>query len=155
MLIFFNCIFERSFITEETWVCHPLLLAKLRVYGFTDDALELMTAYLLGRRQRVKLDGVYSLWRTITTGVPQGSLSGPLLFNKYINDLNYFISNMSLRLYAYDMTEYASTEYASDVSPTVLQCVINSDLSVLSRWFRLNYLKINAAKTQAVAIRPS
>ena len=37
----------------------------------------------------------------------------------------------------------------------VLQCVINSDLSVLSRWFRLNYLKINAAKRQAVAIRPS
>ena len=33
-------------------VCHPLLLAKLKAYGFTDDALELMTAYLLGRRQR-------------------------------------------------------------------------------------------------------
>ena len=42
-------------------VCHPLLLAKLKAYGFTDDALELMSAYLLGRRQRVKLDGVYSL----------------------------------------------------------------------------------------------
>ena len=51
-------------------VCHPLLLAKLKAYGFTDDALELMTAYLLGRRQIVKLDGVYSLRRTITTGVP-------------------------------------------------------------------------------------
>ena len=147
---FFYCIFERSFITEETWVCHPLLLAKLKVYGYTDDALELMTAYVLGKRRRVKLDGVYSPWRTITTGVPQGSLSGPLLFHMYINDLNYFISNMSLRLYADD-----TTEYASDVSPTVLQCVINSDLSVLSRWFRLNYLKINAANMQAVAIRPS
>ena len=42
-------------------VCHPLLLAKLKAYGFTDDALELMSAYLLGKRQRVKLDGVYSL----------------------------------------------------------------------------------------------
>ena len=51
-------------------VCHPLLLAKLKEYGFTDDALELMTAYLLGRRQSVKLDGVYYPRRTITTGVP-------------------------------------------------------------------------------------
>ena len=109
-----------------------------------------MTAYLLGRRQSVKLEGVYSPRRTVTTGVPQGSLLGPLLFNMYINDLNYFVSNASLRLYADD-----TTEYASDVSPTVLQCVINSDLSVLSRWFGLNYLKINAAKTQTVAIGPS
>ena len=51
-------------------VCHPLLLAKLKAYCFTDDALELMIAYLLGRRQSVKLDGVYSPRRTITTGVP-------------------------------------------------------------------------------------
>ena len=116
-------------------VCHPLLLAKLKAYGFTDDALELMTAYLLGRRQRVKLDGAYSQWRTIRSGVPQGSLLGPLLFNMYLNDLNYFVANTSLRLYADD-----TTEYASDASPIVLQSVLNSDLSVLSRWFARNYL---------------
>ena len=125
------------------------MLAKLKAYGFTGDALELMTAYLLGRRQRVKLDGAYSSWRTMTTRVPQGSLLGPLLFNMYVNDLNCFVSNTCLRLYADD-----TTEYASDVSPMVLQCVINSDLSVLSRWFELHYLKINATKTQAVAIGP-
>ena len=64
----------------------------------------------------------------------QGSLLGPLLLNMYVNDLNYFITNTSLRLYADD-----TTEYASDVSPMVLQFVINSDLSVLSRWFRMNF----------------
>ena len=68
----------------------------------------------------------------------------------YVNDLNYFVSNTSLTLYADD-----TMEYASDVSPTVLQCVINSHLSGLPRWFGLNYLKINAARTQAVAIWPS
>ena len=68
----------------------------------------------------------------------------------YVNDLNYFVSNTSLTLYADD-----TMEYASDVSPTVLQSVINSHLSGLPRWFGLNYLKINAARTQAVAIWPS
>ena len=105
-------------------VCHPLLPAKLKAYGFTYDVLEIMTAYLIGRRQRVKLEGVNPTWRTIKTGVPQGSLLGPLLFNMYVNDLNYFITNTSLRLHADD-----TTQYVYDVSPMVLQFVINSDLS--------------------------
>ena len=112
--------------------------------------MELMNEYLRGRRQRVKLDGVCSQWRTVKTGVPQGSLLGPLLFNIYINDLNYFISNTSLRLYADD-----TTEYASDSSPMVLEFLINSDLSLICKWFRSNYLKINATKSQAMAIGPS
>ena len=79
-------------------------------------ALQLMTAYLRERKQRVKLDNTYSHWRTVTTGVPQGSLLGPLLFNIYMNDLNYFIEGTSLRLYADD-----TTAYASDKSPVVLE----------------------------------
>ena len=69
------------------------------------------------------MKGVHSAWRTIKTGVPQGSLLGPLLLNMYVNDLNYFITSTSLRLYADD-----TTQYASNVSPMVLQFVINSDL---------------------------
>ena len=68
----------------------------------------------------------------------------------YVNDLNYFVSNTSSRLYADD-----TTEYASDVSPMVLQCVFNSDLGVLSRWFGLNYLQINTTKKQVHVIGPS
>ena len=67
-----------------------------------------MTAYLRERKQRAKLDNTYSQWRTVTTGVPLGSLLGPLLFNIYMNDLNSFIEGTSLRLYADDTTAYAS-----------------------------------------------
>ena len=58
-------------------VCHSLL-AKLTAYGFSGRALQLMTVYLRERKQRVKLDNTYSQWRTVTTGVPRGSLLGPL-----------------------------------------------------------------------------
>ena len=130
-------------------VCHGLLLTKLRAYGFADQALELMSNYLKDRRQRVKLDGIYSDWKPLKVGVPQGSLLGPLLFNIYINDLNLRVTNSSLRLYADD-----TTEYASDASPPVLEFIINSDLQILSTWLRQNYLQINASKTQAMAIGP-
>ena len=130
-------------------VCHSLLLATLTASGFSGRALQRMTAYPCERKQRVKLDNTYSQRRTVTTGVPQGSLVGPLLFNIYMNDLNYFIEGTSLRLYADD-----TTAYASDKSPVVLEYIINSDLQVVCTWLQQNYLQINATKTQAMAIGP-
>ena len=53
-----------------------------------------MAAYLLGRRQRVQVNGVYSQWRAITADVPQESLLGPLLFNSHVNYLNYFAGDL-------------------------------------------------------------
>ena len=86
-------------------VCHGLLLAKLRAYGFTDQALELMRNYLQDRRQRVKLDDIYFDWKPVKVGAPQGSLLGPLYFNICINNLNLQVTNTSLQLYADDTTE--------------------------------------------------
>ncbi|PFX22135.1 putative RNA-directed DNA polymerase from transposon X-element [Stylophora pistillata] len=128
---------------------HNLLLAKLKAYGSSPSALNLISSYLLGRRQRVKLSGVCSSYSEVMVGVPQGSLLGPLLFNIYINDLNYAIPDVSLRLYADD-----TTMYASDVSPMVLEFVVNNGLERLSSWFRENHLVINNTKTQAVPIGP-
>jgi len=130
-------------------VCHALQLAKLRAYCFTDQVLEFMENYPRDRRQRFKIDGVYSRWKTVKVGVPQGFLLGLWFFNIYINDLNFLVTNTSLRLYAED-----ATEYASDVSPPLLEYIINSDLHLLSTWFRQNYLELNVFKTQVMAIGP-
>lgn len=74
-------------------VCHSLLLAKLKAYRLLDEAISLMCSYLHGRKQRVKLDYVYSQWRSVNTGLPQGSLLGPLLLKVFLNDLNYFVKD--------------------------------------------------------------
>ena len=131
-------------------VCHSLLLAKLKAYGLSDGAISLMSFYFRGRKQRVKLDNVYSQWRSVNTGPPQGSLLDPLLFNVYMNDLNYFVKDTSLRPYADD-----TTAYASDASPLVLEYLINSDLQIVSNWFQQNYSCVNVSKTQAMAVGPS
>ena len=111
--------------------------------------LSLMSSCLLGHKQRVCLHGVcssYSEWRE---GLPQGPLLGSLLFNIFINDLNYVVPDVSLRLNADD-----TTLYASDVSPIALQFVVNRGLSRLSEWFDANYMLINNAKMQALPIGP-
>ena len=131
-------------------VCYSLLLAKLKAYGLSDGAISLMSSYLRGRKQRVKLANVYSQWRSVNTGLPQGSLLGLQLFNVYMNDLNYFVRDTSLRLYADD-----TTAYSSDVSPLILDYFINFDLEITSNWFQQNYLRVNVSEAQAMAIGPS
>ena len=127
---------------------HSLLLAKLKAYGFSPHALELMFTYLLGRQQCVRLEGLCSNFKTVKSGVPQGSLLGPLLFNIFVNELNFCVPNVSLRLYADD-----TTAYLSDVSPTILEFSFNKDSrQTLSSWFESNHLTVNSTKTQALSV---
>ena len=131
-------------------VCHSLLLAKMKVYGVKDSALQLIKSYLSDRKQRVRCNGLYSAWLPILSGVPQGSLFGPLLFNIMINGINFLINNTSLRLYADD-----TTDYTSHINPITLEYNINQDMEVLCGWFQENCLGINTSKTQAMIIGKS
>ena len=68
-------------------VNHVIRLAKLEALGITGPLLRWMESYLTGRTQRVNIKGTYSGLFAITSGVPQGSHLGRLLFNIFVNDI--------------------------------------------------------------------
>ena len=90
--------FKKAFDTID----HEILLYKLECYGIRGLANDFFRSYLTNRRQYTVINGVNSELRTISCGVPQGSVLGPLFFLLYINDLHRSIGDNSVRLYADD-----------------------------------------------------
>ena len=84
---------------DKVW--HEGLIFKLKQNGISGNLLNLLSNYLLNRMQRVVINGVQSEWEAIFSGVPQGSVLGPLLFLIYINDLTDNI-NSKMKLFADD-----------------------------------------------------
>ena len=100
---------------------HDLMLAKLKAYGFSTNALNLMHSYLKNRKQKVQTNNKFSLERNIIAGVPQGSIDGPLLFNLFINDLVFFIQYSVLSNYADDNNLFVTGKNKEDKKFTFIR----------------------------------
>ena len=83
---------------------HNLLIAKLGEYGLDRSSLSLLMEYLNSRKQRTKVRSPYTRWSEIKHGIPQGFMLGPLLFNKFINDLFFVIEKSDICNFVHDNT---------------------------------------------------
>lgn len=126
-------------------VHHNKLLLKLKYLGMSFSAQQLMRNYLSNRRQRVFCNKTLSDYRLVTTGVPQGSSLGPLLFIVYMNDLPSHIKNSQTLLFADDTVLFHVSD-SIETSSNLLQ----SDLNILHSWCRENLLDLNIKKTKSM-----
>ena len=79
-----------------------LIIAKLNSYGVDTDLLYFLASYLEKRKKRTKVNGSYSNFDDIVSGVSQGFILGPLLFNRYICNLFFRIGDLDIAIYAAD-----------------------------------------------------
>ena len=105
------------------------MIAKLHAYGLDTHALKLTTSY-----QRTKVNGAFSHWKELLTGVPQGFVLGPLLFNIYLNDLFYAVEKADICNFADDTTPHAS---GYDLKEVMID--VEHDCTILVEWFRDNF----------------
>lgn len=116
---------------------------KLNNYGIEGEVLNWIKDFLTGRRQRVVINGKYSEWKDVTSGIPQGSVLGPVLFIIYMNDMPDALLSFC-KIFADDSKIYVPVNSRAD------QEKLQNDLFKLSRWSRLWLLEFSVQKCKTV-----
>ena len=135
--------FQKAFDTVNLGI----LLSKLGYYGVRGIAHDLFKTFLTNRKQDTVINGVSLSVLSITHGVRQGSVLGPLLFLIYINDLNHVVKHSTVHHFADD----TNLLYSNSSLKSINKC-INHNLIV--HWLRANRISLNVNKTEIVLFRP-
>ena len=125
---------------------HTILLSKLEKYGIRGNPLKLLQSYLTNRKQYVAINNEQSSLLTLSSGIPQGSTLGPILFNIFINDIAYLpLGSISPFQWA-DDTAFANT--GDNLENLVTS--FNEHMNTFYRWCLTNKLYLNLSKTKAM-----
>ena len=135
--------FQKAFDTVD----HTVLLHKLLSWGFCGPLLTWLESYLSDRVQIVKVSNSLSLLINVTSGVPQGSHLGPLLFNVFINDIVDVLTDANFLLYADDLKVFRVIRGVEDAN------CMQEDLLRLERWCTANRMRLHLGK--CVVLRAS
>ena len=128
---------------------HSILLKKLEYYGVKGTELSWFKNYISNRKQYVEIAGHQSSLANITTGVPQGSILGPLLFLIYMNDIPFSSKYFEFILFADDtsLKSYMNI-HVPTFSKQNLSNTINKELENVHNWLAVNKLSLNVKKTK-------
>ena len=124
------------------------MIAKLHAYGFEENALVLIYSYLKHRKQCIRINNSYSYFKNVVSGVPQGSVLGPILSNFFINDLFLFIKQATLYNYADDNI----LSHFSKAMPDLVR-VLENETNVVLTWLDCNKMIANPDKFHALLVR--
>nr|CAH7747916.1 unnamed protein product [Callosobruchus chinensis] len=124
---------------------HSLLLQKMNKFGFSNNLVKFFHSYLTGRNQFVEYNGFKSKSYITTSGVPQGTNLGPLLFLIFVNDINHIIT-VEKQMFADDLKIYSLIR--SQESSKQLQ----ENLQRIVDWCQMNDLKLNTSKCKVMSV---
>jgi retron-type reverse transcriptase len=126
-------------------VPHAVLLNKLNQFGLSSSYVKWFQSYLLNRSSYVRILGKFSSPFSVLSGVPQGSILGPLLFNIFVNDLSDIIKHSKFILFADDLKIYRNVKSVEDCK------ALQADVYSVQHWCAENHMELNIQKTKTIS----